>query len=129
MTGLLKIFDSNEVVAIVIQNNVKINGLQFFSNLSDPFQIGIHDYKETKKTNLHTNKLFKNIILNKKNKYLHIVKGTVLVILSNPKSNFKEEIKLERGDSIVIFDTTHQVIFNKNSRAIEIKQGPYENDK
>jgi hypothetical protein len=126
MNGLFKIYGNKNLLAIVIRKNYKVDyGIHFLTSPSDSLQLAMHNYKSSKTTNIHSNDLKNPLEINRKQKYLYITKGSAVVKLLNKKEKIIKRIILKASEAIIIRDVLHQVVFSKNSKAIEIKQGPY----
>jgi hypothetical protein len=127
MKSFEKIYYRKENVAIVIRKNFKPkDNIHFFTSPKDALQVGFHSYKTSKTTNIHTNKVAKPVALKKKNKYIYLIKGSCEVNLISVTGKTVNKINLSAGDSIIIFDIAHKVVFSSNSKVLEIKQGPYD---
>ena len=127
MIGLEKIKFKSKTIALIVRNDVDIkDGINFFTSPIDPLQLALHSYKSKKETNIHHNKLTSPVTQTQKYKYIYIIKGGAKIELSIESGKVIKKLKLKRGDSIMIMDIFHKVIFAPKSRAIEIKQGPYE---
>lgn len=127
MKGLEKIKHRGNVVAFIVRHNIDLKeGANFFTTPVDPLQLALHSYKSRKETNLHHNKMTSSITQTQKYKYIYMIKGHADVELSIETGIVVKILKLKRGDSIIIMDIFHKVIFSPKSRVVEIKQGPYE---
>lgn len=115
-------------VGVITRKNVKEDGLKFITDESMPLQLGIHSYKTKKESRVHGIAKISPIRIKKISKYIYVLSGTIVVEFYKSKDNLFKSYKIKRGDSILIFDVIHKVIFGKNSKAIEVKQGPYQYD-
>lgn len=129
MKGLEKIKHKGKDVAFIIRNNITIKkGVHFFTAKEDPLQLAIHSYKLKKETKIHNNKVVNPVKQTKKYKYIYIIKGIADIELMAMIGKVSHKIRLKRGDSIIIMDIFHKVIFSPKSSVFEVKQGPYTND-
>lgn len=127
MKGIQKIYVAKKLVAQIVRGKENFKeGIYFFSHPSDSIQLAHHKYTKERTTNVHHNKLKKPITLYSKQKYIYIITGQARVELLKQNGQAGSEIILDPGDGIIIGDILHKVIFYKGSKAIEIKQGPYE---
>lgn len=127
MKGLEKILIAKKLVAVVVRDDIDIkNGINFFTKPNEPLQLALHSYNTKKETQIHHNKVAKPFNQTEKYKYIYMTKGAAEVELSLKSGQVVKIINLKRGDSVIIMDIFHKVIFAPKSRAIEIKQGPYE---
>lgn len=130
MRNIENIFHNKKLVATVIRKNFKPKGnIHFFTSSNDPLQIGLHYYQKLRETKLHSNSITKPLRLNARYKYIYIITGSAHTLLIDVFGNILNKINLKAGDSIIIRDVLHKLVFNPGSRAIEIKQGPYEEKK
>lgn len=129
MDSQKNIYDGKSIIAKIIRNKTAIkNGLRFFSDPSEPFQVAIHEYTSRKETNLHHNSLKKAITLTEKQKIIYMVKGKALVKFYKVPEKILKNVTLNEGDGIIIGQIHHKVVFYPGSKALELKQGPYENE-
>lgn len=129
MKGLEKIKYKSKTIALIVRNDVDIkDGINFFTTPKDPLQLALHSYKAKKETNIHHNKVKTPFNQTQKYKYIYMIKGNAIVHLSLESGKVIKILKLKKGDSIVIMDIYHKVIFSPKSRVIEIKQGPYDKE-
>lgn len=127
MTGLQKIYIKKNLVAQVVRKNINLTeGIHFFSSPKDSLQLAHHLYKTPKETQVHHNKITKPINLEHKQKYIYMISGSAKVELTTPDGKVKKLISLKKGDGIIIGNILHKVVFAAKSKALEIKQGPYE---
>lgn len=127
MTGLEKIKYKNTVIAFIVRDNIDIKeGINFFTTPLDPLQLALHSYKAQKITKIHHNKISSPISQTQKYKYIYMIRGAAKIELSIETGKVVKSVELKRGDSIIIMDIYHKVIFAPKSRIIEIKQGPYD---
>jgi hypothetical protein len=116
--------------AIVIRQEERIEGIQFFSPGDYSQQIGLmtrpagysvpaHVHNEVKRTITHTQEV------------LFIRKGKCLIKLIDENLKVTDTIFLFSGDTILLAHGGHQIEMLSECEILEVKQGPYagENDK
>lgn len=129
MNGLENILHNKKIIAVVIRKYIEVkNGVNFFTKPNEPLQFAIHNHIIKKATNIHHNKVINPFKQSEKYKYIYITRGKAKIILSTKNKKTVKNIELNKGDSIIIKDICHQVLFSNKSGAIEIKQGPFTND-
>lgn len=113
-----------KVVAIIYKNNGS-KGLTFITTPEDPLQVGFHNYLTKKITNIHITGNRSPEQISDFNKFLYILNGSATVYLMQDKRKVFKKVKLINNECIIIMNIFHKVVFNENTNAIEIKQGPY----
>lgn len=127
MKDLEKIKLKGKVIAIVVKHNININeGVNFLTKPNGSLQLAIHKHSLRYETKIHHNKLARPINVTQKYKYIYMVKGSSKLELIIKKRKIFRTVILKSGDSVIILDILHKIIFAPKSQAIEIKQGPYE---
>jgi len=120
-----KIKFRKKLKAILIKSKEvkKTRGINFFTDNKLPIQVASMNHKKGHQIIPHTHKkIFRKI--NITSEVLIIIDGLIIVNFYNKKKLFKK-LKLYSGDVIIFFGGTHGFEIKKNSRFIEVKQGPY----
>lgn len=119
--------DSNPA-AFVIRSNEKIDGINFFSNKTDPQQIGLMTRPKGYIVKMHSHNLVERTI-EITQEVLIIRSGKIMIRIVFENETF--ETVLFQGDLITLIRGSHELIFLDESQILEIKQGPYlgSNDK
>lgn len=126
MKGLEKVYIGKKLVGVVIRKSIEVNnGISFFTAPKDPLQFAIHNHSKSYESKIQSNKLIKSIVLNHKHKFIYLVTGTAKVEFILESGKVRNTIAIQKGDSIIIRNILHKVIFSPKSKVIEIKQGPY----
>ncbi|MBS3072825.1 hypothetical protein J4477_03270 [Candidatus Pacearchaeota archaeon] len=120
-----KIEEDGNVLAIVVRSDYQKEGLNFFTDETHSFQIGIHDVKKGKRYRAHKSKPFKKLENLRANKIYLIQRGLARVDVYNNKNLKIVEIFLYGGDLILFIMGGHGITLMENTKMIEIKQGPY----
>ncbi len=120
------IFNGRKKIATIIRNQFSPNNLEFLTSEIEPLQVATHHYSSKKIGRVHGPHKKKSVIITKMHKFLYIKSGKVKVTFFNSKHKVISSKILKSGDSIVVTNIAHKFDFFPNSRAIEIKQGPYE---
>jgi len=125
MKDVEKIFNDRKLVATVLRHKIKVENLKFFTSARDPIQVAIHYYPKKKMGRLQVYKISKPLQISRISKFIYVEAGKINVVLQTHHGKPMSTIILNKGDSIIINDIPHIVNFSANSRAFEIKQGPY----
>lgn len=127
----IEIIKNNENVLAVLVRTKEINdSLKFFSPDTFPLQVGIHNKPKDFFIEAHEHFPFQNIEKLDCQEIFYVQSGEIEVGLYF-KEKKVESRRLKEGD-LIILDTGHDLRFIKDSKMIEIKQGPYrgkENEK
>lgn len=123
-----KVFDGKKLVAVIRKDSSPSKGIDFLTDESNPLQFATHNYSKAKESRVHGLIKIRPIKITSINKFIHIQSGKITVIFYKNAEVVLSKHTLKKKDSIVIFDVMHKVIFEKNTKAIEIKQGPYQHD-
>lgn len=120
-----RIKHKGKVIAACYRNMSSNEGLNFFTLPERCLQVAIHNYAKPKETNLHRESLHKPTLITEFDEFIYIVKGgaTIYLTIDNSKNIVK---RLKKDDGMMLINTTHKVVFSEKTKAIEIKQGPYE---
>ncbi len=116
---------NGKTVAVCFRHMSAKNGLNYFTSPKRSLQVAFHKYSEKKETNTHT-ATFKLRVITKPTEFLYIIKGSATVYLSDKNGNLVTTKRLKEDDGIILIEIVHKFVFSKNSKIIEIKQGPYE---
>ena len=117
----------DKTVAITFKNKGR-TGLNFITEPKETLQVGFHNYLNKKTTNVHIADHKRSEQISDFNKFLYILSGSATVFLMKDKREVFNKVKLIDNECIIIMNIFHKVVFDKNTNAIEIKQGPYKPD-
>ena len=126
-----KIEHENKIYAIILRSEKIINGVEFLTPKDYPLQLGAQQRKKGEVVQPHIHKDCERKIT-KTQEMIHVDNGEMEVSFYTEK---KEKIKttvLKSGDTILLSEGGHGMKFIKDTKIIEIKQGPYvdvKNDK
>jgi len=125
-----KIINNNEILAIIVRENFKSEGIEFFTPKSFSQQLGYMSRAKGYEIAPHLhNKVERNVQFT--NEVLFIKTGKIKVDFYDDNKIFLESQILNKGDFILLVKGGHGFQMIENSEIIEIKQGPYidDNDK
>lgn len=123
--GLEKIFDVKQLLAVIFRANIQINEVEFLTESSNDFQIGIHNRKKGIKLTPHTHKFIKAPQIKTIQELLLVQSGRIRVNIYNKKSSLVSKKILKRGDGVLLITGGHGVDFLEDSRVFQVKQGPF----
>lgn len=127
MRGVEKIYHLRNLVAIVFRKHLSIaDGVQFFTDNDNPFQVGVHKRRENTKLTPHVHIIKKPLVINKIQELLLVQDGKVRVTLYTKDGYVIGRKVLTSGEGILLLDEGHGVDFLQNSQIFEVKQGPYQ---
>ena len=120
--------NKKKLYAIIIRNNFKKKGANFFTENKTSLQMGSFIYDKGKKIDPHYHKRIKRQI-NNHAESLFIKKGKIKVSFYYPKNQklIAEKI-LKQNDVILIIGGAHGFEVLENIEMIEVKLGPYMNN-
>ncbi len=116
--------NKENLLAIIVRNNYKQDGLKFFTSETNTQQIGCvgHPKGTVCQAHIH-NKIKREIYYTSET--LIIKEGKVRADIYDNEKNYLESKILEKGDIILFTDGGHGFTFLENTQMVEIKQGPY----
>lgn len=122
---MIEYIKNNEnLLAIIVRNNYKQEGLKFFTSETNTQQIGCvgHPKGTVCQAHIH-NKIKREVYYTSET--LIIKEGKVRADIYDNEKNYLESKILEKGDVILFVDGGHGFIFMEDTQMVEIKQGPY----
>jgi hypothetical protein len=125
---IYKIIHKKKIFAIIIGSGYKSKGIEFFTPSNFSQQLGYMNRVRGYEIAPHFHKLVKRTV-KYTNEVLYIKSGKVEVDFYDEKQFFFKSIVLKKGDIILLVKGGHGFKMLKNTEMIEIKQGPYLNDK
>lgn len=119
------VFHGKTLIAIIFRKNIKVEGVKFLTEESNPFQVGIHNRQKGVRLPPHVHKIENPLVIKSVQEVLYIVKGKIRISLFGTSGKKIVTKILTSGDSILLVSGGHGLDFLENSRIFEIKQGPY----
>jgi len=122
---MIEYIKNNEnLLAIIVRNNYKQEGLKFFTSETNTQQIGCvgHPKGTVCQAHIH-NKVKREVYYTSET--LIIKEGKVRADIYDNEKNYLESKILEKGDVILFVDGGHGFNFLEDTQMVEIKQGPY----
>ena len=112
------------VCAIIVKNEAKFENLQFLTDSSDEFQLGVMKRGPGSPVLKHRHNFVPRSI-NKTSEFLSIHAGSASIIIWSQKNEYINKYHLAEGDCILLIDGYHEIEFISECEILEIKQGPY----
>ncbi|KKR34286.1 MAG: hypothetical protein UT63_C0003G0002 [Candidatus Gottesmanbacteria bacterium GW2011_GWC2_39_8] len=125
MKGFEKIIYKDKEIAMVFRGNMELEGIKFFTDEMNPFQIGIHNRPKGVKLNPHIHKMAHALVIKTIQEVLFVQRGKIRVNLFTKAGEKIQSVVLVKGDSILLMGEAHGVDILEDSYIFEIKQGPY----
>ena len=132
MNNLEEIKSSDgSTIAIVVRNSFHKAGINFLSEDTFPFQLGVNSYKKGYTIQSHFHQKRK-IVVNSIQEVIYFKSGSALVKLYDLNKKLVKSLSLSTGDLIFLIVGGHGFEMSEDTTFIEVKQGPYlgkDNDK
>jgi hypothetical protein len=125
MLEIIKI--NQKILAIILRDNYKSEGISFFTPNDFSQQLGYMNRPKGYKIDPHLHNRVKRKI-EYTNEVLLIKSGKVRVDFYDENKNYFESRMLNKGDVILLVQGGHGFEMLEQSEIIEIKQGPYVDD-
>ncbi len=123
-----KIIDNEKLLAIIIRENYKSEGISFFTPGEFSQQLGYMNRPEGYKIQPHFHNPFPRKVQNTQ-EVLFIKSGKVKVDFYDEKKNYLKSSILNKGDILLLAFGGHGFEMIEDSEIFEVKQGPYCGDK
>lgn len=125
----MNIYDkNNNLLAIVIKDNSSTKEKDFHTNHSSEFQIASFNLKKDEVIQRHYHEKQERKVFST-NEVIVIQSGKMTLTLYDLNLNKVEDITLEGGDMVALFDGGHEIRIDEQTKFIEVKQGPYDEEK
>ena len=125
MTSLEEITSADgRIIAIVIKNAFKKDGMNFVSKPHFPLQLGFNSYRKGEKVKAHVH-VEREIVIKEIQEILYIKTGEVQVDLYDGDKTPFRSFRLFPGDWVFFVTGGHGIKMIKDTTIIEVKQGPY----
>jgi len=117
--------DKNKILVLILRNGDFPEGLNFYTKNKDFIQLATWRYDGGKKTSAHSHKTVKRIAFLTQ-EVVYIKRGKVSMNIYKGKGQKIKKVILKKGDIAIVFGGGHSFeVLEKNTQAIEIKNGPY----
>ena len=118
----------NIIHAVIIRHTYKNKPVDFFTEDTNPFQMGMftRDKGYSVEPHKHTCTTFE---INSVQEFIFVKSGQIEMSFFTDSGQKYETLILNKGDSVLTLCGGHSLIFLKKSTLLEIKQGPYSENK
>ncbi len=118
----------NEKYAVVVRSNYVNKPIDFFTDTNNEFQMGMftRDAGYRVEPHKHICDPFK---IESVQEFIFVKNGKLKMEFFSSSGNKYNEIILNKGDSVLTMRGGHSIIFLEKSSILEIKQGPYKENK
>lgn len=113
--------------AEVIRADTSVDRTTFFSPAESSFQFGLLAHKAGYVEEPHYHKPTERLITDLQQMFV-VQQGIVDVQLFTDDGRLFEEVRLERGDAIVLIHGVHAIKVVEDMRCLSVKQGPFLGD-
>ena len=125
----MNIYDkNNNLLAIVVKSNSSTKEKDFHTDDASEFQIASFNLKKDEIIQRHYHEKQKRTIFST-NEVIVLQSGKMTLTLYDIDLNKVEEIILEGGDMVALFNGGHELRIDEQTQFIEVKQGPYDEEK
>lgn len=125
----MNIYDNeNNLLAIVVKNGTSTKDKDFHTDHSSEFQIASFNLKKDDFIERHYHEKQERKIFST-NEVLVIQSGKMTLTLYDLNLNKIEDVILESGDMVALFNGGHGIKIEEQTKFIEVKQGPYNEEK
>ncbi len=121
-----KIIYNNTLIAIRIKKFK--NGVTSLTDPSEPLQLVIHKRSTGEYTKAHAHTPKRRVTENLQ-ECLVVIKGKIKIDFYTPDKKYFKSISVSSGEVIILMSGGHGVHILKDSEIIEIKNGPFIEDK
>ena len=118
------IYFENELYASIFDVNNISEGLDFLTSDDSYIQVGTWGYNEGKSLEPHYHNYFERSSF-RTQEVVYVLEGEVECSLYKEDTTFIDTIVLKKGFLIVQFQGVHEYKILRDSKVIEIKNGPY----
>tara|TARA_B100001250_G_scaffold412175_1_gene442700 strand:+ start:1351 stop:1743 length:393 start_codon:yes stop_codon:yes gene_type:complete len=122
----MKITDkNNNLLAEIIRSEEIVDEKNFYTDEKEEFQFASFNLKKDTVIKRHIHNKQERIITST-SEVIVVLDGSIEVEVYDLEKNLEHKSFLKRGDSIALFSGGHGLKANKDSKFIEVKQGPYD---
>lgn len=110
--------------AIVLRHNYEQEGVNFITSPENPLQLGVLNHRSGTEIKPHIHRSLTKTI-NEVQEILHIDYGEVEAKFYDANGRKLGQLILNTGDTILLLSGGHGFSILRDSKIIEVKQGPY----
>lgn len=122
----MEIYDNNKnLLGIYINDQDFKNEKNFLTDHSISFQVGTFNLDQGNIIQRHVHNKYERKIF-KTSEALFMIDGKIKVDLYDIENEFIQTVIVEKGEIIVMLDGGHAIEILEDSKFVEVKQGPYD---
>jgi len=110
--------------AIVLRHNYEQEGVNFITSPENPLQLGVLNHRQGTEIKPHIHRGLTKTV-NEVQEILHVDYGEVEAKFYDANGRKLGQLILNTGDTILLLSGGHGFSFLRDSKIIEVKQGPY----
>lgn len=122
------VLDGDTVIAKVIPAGTPVDRIRFLTPPEYAFQVGLLRHPTGHTIGAHAHRKLR-IETDVFQEFLYVQYGLVQVDLYGQKGNLLATVEIAKDDAILFVGGGHALTMLKESRILEVKQGPYPGDK
>jgi hypothetical protein len=115
----------NYPVAIIIRRDIDVEGIKFFTEPENAFQVGLHHRPKGLVLPAHIHKIEHPVTINGIQEVLMVLSGSIRLTLYSRDGKKLGKRILRPMDSVLLISEGHQIEYLEETRMFEVKQGPY----
>ena len=120
--------DNNIIYAKIIRSGLYPEETSFFTNENDEIQFGIITHKKGYKTGAHYHNHFENET-NQVDEIFIVQEGSLRIDFYNNKGAYIKSTEAFKGDTVILYQGGHNIIYYEDTKIFIIKSGAYQKDK
>ena len=118
-----RIEKNDKLLAIVVRKEIN-DKLNFVTPDEFPLQLGFHNRKKGEEVEPHSHRPIPELKEIPSHEMFHVIEGRVQVNIFDFNKELVKQVILDPGDTI-FSASGHSMVFLKDSKVLEVKQGPY----
>ncbi len=118
------ISSEGQTIAIVVRSAHNVDNLEFFTQDTDPLQVGVHSKKEGTILSPHLH-VGPEKVITEIQEVLYIIEGEVEVTFYTSQGKKVTSTIIKTGDLLIHQRGGHGFRMIKATKILEVKQGPY----
>ena len=119
-----KIEYRNRLLALVVRASYEEEGVNFLTPNDNPLQLGVLKHRQGTAIRPHTHRSLPRVV-EQVQEVLHVARGEIEVSFYGKKGKRIRSTTVRSGDTILLVSGGHGFSILKDSKIIEVKQGPY----
>jgi hypothetical protein len=120
---------NNRPIAIILRHDIDVDGIRFFTEPENAFQVGLHHRSKGLVLPPHIHKIQKSITVKEIQEVLLILSGSIRLTLYSRDGNVLGKRILKTNDGVLLMREGHKIEYLEETRMFEVKQGPYPGSK